>query len=243
MPKYATIKRKEGGGDVGHPELIVMLTKDDRTVQEAYELFWEHRACKAKYFGIKEQGLSIDRMRALFDAIRLQGKIGVLEVVAYTEEACLEGAHLAAECGCAILMGTLFYESVNDYCRKHGVRYMPFVGDVSGRPSLLCGSVEQIAAEARKCVGKGAYGVDLLGYRYDGNTAALVKAVTKSMDAPVCLAGSINSYERLDEVVRLSPAFFTVGGAFFDHVFGEDFTQQVDTVYEYVRRKVERDGG
>lgn len=224
------------------PKLIVMFTKDDRTVPEALELLSECCACKVRYLGIKEQGLSARQMRAFFDTVRSQGKIGVLEVVAYTEEECLAGAHLAVECGCAMLMGTLFYESVNAYCRKNGVRYMPFVGDVSGRPSRLCGSVERIVDEARKCVENGVYGVNLLGYRYDGDAVALVRAVTETLDAPTCLAGSIDSYERLDEVARLSPTFFTVGGAFFDHAFGEGFPQQVNTVYEYVQGKAKRDG-
>lgn len=39
-----------------------------------------------------------------------------LEVVEYTEEEGLERAKIALECGCDILMGTLFYDSINEFC-------------------------------------------------------------------------------------------------------------------------------
>jgi len=42
-----------------------------------------------------------------------------LEVVAYTEKECIEGAKMAVECGCDILMGTIFFDSVNELCKKN----------------------------------------------------------------------------------------------------------------------------
>ena len=37
-----------------HPELIVMLTHNDRTVENAYEIFDACKDAKAKYWGFKE---------------------------------------------------------------------------------------------------------------------------------------------------------------------------------------------
>ena len=55
--------------------------------------------------------------------------------------------------------------------------------------------------------------------------------------APVCLAGGINSLARLDEVKTAGPEYFTIGGAFFDHRFGESFPEQVEAVYDYMQQQ------
>ena len=220
------------------PELIVMLTNHDVTVPNAAEVFEDCKNSPAHYWGMKEKGLPIGEMKQLFEAFRACGKTGVLEVVAYTEEECLQGAKMAAECGCDMLLGTLFYDSVNDFCRKNGIKYMPFVGTVTGRPSVLEGNIEEIVAQAKECVRKGAYGVDLLGYRYRGDAEALSRALVEGLDAPVCIAGSINSFRRLDRMQEISPAFYTIGGAFFNHCFGEDIPAQINSVCRYMQKAV-----
>ena len=96
---------------------------------------------------------------------------------------------------------------------------MPFVGHVSGRPSVLSGSVESMVAEAREYVAKGAYGIDLLGYRYDGDALGMIRQFLNQIEVPVCLAGSIDSYNRLAEVKSVAPWTFTIGSAFFDEKF------------------------
>ena len=71
-----------------------------------------------------------------------------LEVVEYTEEEGLERAKIALECGCDILMGTLFYDSINVFCKSNNLKYMPFVGQVEDRPSILKGSIDEMINEA-----------------------------------------------------------------------------------------------
>ncbi len=71
-----------------------------------------------------------------------------LEVVEYTEEEGLERAKIALECGCDILMGTLFYDSINEFCKSNNLKYMPFVGQVEDRPSILKGSIDEMINEA-----------------------------------------------------------------------------------------------
>lgn len=217
-----------------HPELIVMLTYHDHTVENAREIFEQCKDTKARYWGFKEEGLPPDQMKALFTRMKECGKTTVLEVVAYTEQACLDGARMAAECGCDILMGTLFFDSVNAFCREHHLKYMPFVGRITGRPSVLQGTPEEMAAQAEACLEKGVDGFDLLGYRYTGDAAALNRAFVARVNAPVCLAGSINSYGRLDEVKEAAPWAFTIGGAFFENKFGGTFAQQIDRVCDYM---------
>lgn len=71
-----------------------------------------------------------------------------LEVVEYTEEEGLERAKIALECGCDILMGTLFHDSINEFCKSNNLKYMPFVGQVEDRPSILKGSIDEMINEA-----------------------------------------------------------------------------------------------
>ena len=49
-----------------HPELIVMLTHNDRTVADAAEIFEACKDSKAQYWGFKEEGLPLDQMKQLY---------------------------------------------------------------------------------------------------------------------------------------------------------------------------------
>ena len=219
------------------PELIVMLTRNDLTVANAEELFETCCDSPVRCWGFKEHPLPLEQMSRLCHRMHECGKMTFLEVVAYSEEEGLNGARTAVECGFDVLMGTCFYDSINDYCRQHHLRYMPFVGEVTGRPSVLGGDIAAIARQARQYVDKGVYGIDLLGYRYTGDVLALNRAVVEAAGAPVCLAGSINSLQRIDEVLQVSPWAFTIGSAFFEDRFGKGLRQQADLVYDYILQK------
>ena len=219
-----------------HPELIVMLTHNDRTVANAAEIFEACKDAKAKLWGFKEEGLPLEDMKKLYAYMKECGKTTFLEIVAYTEEECLAGAKMAVECGVDILMGTLYFDSINDYCKANNLRYMPFVGQITGRPSVLEGTPEGMIEEANNLLKKGVYGFDLLGYRYTGDAAALNKAFVAGVDAPVCLAGSVNSYQRLDEVKDAGSWAFTIGGAFFENKFDGTFAEQIDKVCDYMEK-------
>ena len=213
-----------------------MLTWHDFTVDNAAAIFEQCKDSQASYWGIKESPLSPAQMRQLFDRIKECGKKTVLEVVAYTEEEGLAGAARAVECGCDILMGTKYFDSINDFCLSHGLKYMPFVGSITGRPSVLSGDIDDIIAEAQSYVDKGVYGINLLGYRYTGDAAKLNRALIDKVNTPVCLAGSINSYRRLDEVKEAAPWAFTIGSAFFEKQFGDSMAEQIENVYRYLNK-------
>ncbi len=108
------------------------------------------------------------------------------------------------------------------------------MGHIEGRPSRFDGSIDDIVAEARHVVELGADGVDLLGYRYVGNAPLLNKTLVQAVDAPVCIAGSIDSTTRLDEVKAVHPWGFTIGSAFFNHKFGNSVAEQINAVCDYV---------
>lgn len=217
------------------PELIVMLTKNDYTIKNALALFELCKNTPAKYWGAKEKGIPPKELKNLFSVIKAAGKFAVLEVVAYDEENSLAGARLAAECGCDLLMGTVYFDSVSKICKEHSIKYLPFIGDVSERPSVLKGTVEEILKSAVDYSKKGVDGFDLLGYRYaEGDCGELCYSFVKNVKLPTCLAGSINSFERLSEIKEISPAFFTIGSAFWERAFGEDIVTEIEDVYRYI---------
>lgn len=216
------------------PELIVMLTHNDFTVMNAAEIFEECKASKAQCWGFKEHPLPLEDMKRLYARMKECGKTTFLEVVAYTEAEGQEGARTAVECGCDVLMGTIFHDSINAYCKEHGMRYMPFVGQITGRPSILEGSIEDMVAEAESLKAKGVYGIDLLGYRYNADAEQLISALITKTDLPVCVAGSIDSYERLQFIKDVQPWAFTIGSAFFEHQFGDSIDEQIDRVCDFI---------
>ena len=218
------------------PKLIVMLTHNDHTVENASEIFESCKNSKAQYWGFKEKPLPISEMKSLFSRMKSFGKTTFLEVVEYDEESGLHGAKIAKECGCDILMGTVFFDSINQFCKENNMKYMPFVGQITNRPSILEGSIEDMISEAKEYLAKGVYGFDLLGYRYTGDPVKLNNAFVQAIEAPVCLAGSVDSYERLDEVIEANPWAFTVGSAFFDEKFGTDFHKQINNVCNYIEK-------
>lgn len=217
------------------PELIVMLTHNDLTVTDACAVFEQCKNSKAKFWGFKEEPLPLGQMKQLFAYMKDCGKTTFLEVVAYSETECLEGAQKAAECNCDYLMGTSFFDSVNAFCQNHNLKYMPFVGQITGRPSVLEGTIEGMIREAKEYLAKGVYGIDLLGYRYTGDPFLLNKEFVANVNAPVCIAGSINSFERLNEIKTAAPWTFTIGGAFFENKFEGTMEEQINNVCDYMR--------
>lgn len=216
------------------PFLIVMLTHDDKTALNARELFEGCSDSRAEYFGFKEEPLPHDQMKELYALMKKCGKKTVLEVVAYDEEKCLEGAKLAVSCGVDMLMGTMYFDSVAQLCRENGLKYLPFVGEVVGRPSVLGGTIDGMIAEAKALAAKGVDGIDLLGYRFTGDAPELIRRFVAEVGIPVVIAGSVNCRERLDEIKNVMPWGFTIGSAFFEHDFGGSFFEQINTVCGYI---------
>ena len=222
------------------PEIVVMLTYDDVTVKNAYEVF---ESCKdldeVKYWGFKNVGLPKDEMKKVAAAMKEAGKTTFLEVVTYDEESCLDGAKTAVDCGFDCLMGTLYFESVHKYLDEHGVTYMPFVGKVSGSPSILEGTNEEIIEDAKQMMAKGIKGFDILAYRHVVDGEKLAYDFCKAVDAQICIAGSINSFARIDTMFDIGPWSFTMGSALFAKKFVKDgdFRTNLKAVADYMAAK------
>jgi len=201
------------------PELIVMLTHQDRTVQDALQLFERTRDYPITHWGFKDVGLSPDEMQRVVTAMKAAGKITFLEVVSLSEEEGLRGARLAVDLGFDVLMGTVFFPSIGEYLKDKAVKYYPFPGHVHSHPSILDGTIDEIVVHARELESYGAHGLDLLTYRYAGDAAHLLTQVVQATHVPIVSAGSIASFDRITEVWDSGAWGFTIGSAFFEKQF------------------------
>lgn len=221
------------------PELIVMLTHHDKTVPNALELFERAMDYPIIHWGFKDVGLPPDKMQRVVTTMKNAGKIAFLEVVSLSEEEGLRGARLAVDLGFDILMGTVFYPSIGEYLKDKSVRYYPFPGHVHSHPSILDGEIEDIVAHARELQSYGVHGLDLLTYRYDGEASQLLKRVVEATNVPIVSAGSIASFERINEVWDTGAWGFTIGSAFFEKKFVPDgsFEENVLAVCNWLKRQ------
>lgn len=219
-------------------ELIVMLTYNDKTVENALGLFNEMKDTPVTHWGFKDVGLPPEKMMKVVDSMNAAGKTTYLEVVSLTEEEGLTGAKLTAECGFDILMGTVFFDSINDYLKDKPVKYYPFPGHVHSHPSILDGTIEEIVQHACDMEAKGVDGMDLLTYRYTGDAPRLLQEVVKSTGVPMVSAGSIDSYDRIAEVRDTGAWGFTIGTAFFEKKFIPDgsFSENMMAVWEWLQK-------
>src|SRR5262249_31140199 len=114
------------------------------------------------------------------------------------------------------------------------VRYCPFVGTVTGHPSVLSGEIADIAERAAALtVLDGVYGVDLLAYRHQSaDPVALTRAVAAAAHGPVIAAGSVASREQIEALTAAGAWGFTIGTAIFEGVLpgGPSVAGQVEAV-------------
>ena len=217
-------------------KLITMLTHNDETVKDAGEVFLGCADLPCEFWGFKDVGLPKDTMRDVVSLMKDKGKTTFLEVVTLTEQGGMEGAQLAIDCGFDYLMGTIFFDSIMKLFAGAKTKYLPFVGKVFGHPSILEGTPEEIAADGLRVEKAGAHGIDALAYRNKDKPVEIIEELIRKLSIPVVVAGSVNDFQRIDEVKRLNPWAFTIGGAFFEKRFvpGKDFRAQVAAVLDHI---------
>lgn len=209
-----------------------MLTRADRTLADAREVYASVAETGISHVGCKDLGLPRDELAALMADIRANGHTSYLEVVSETPDATLQSARVAAEIGPDYLIGGTLVEPVQEIIAGTGIRFCPYVGRVIDHPCLLRGTIDEIAADARRVHDLGVDGINLLAYRYDGDVEALVAAVVGATSLPVIAAGSVDSTERIRTLAELGTWGFTVGTAALDGVFvpGELLAGQLDAI-------------
>jgi len=217
-------------------KMIIMLTYNDKTVSNALEIFGQCKELPVECWGFKNVGLPVEKMKKLVFNMKKAKKTTFLEVVTYNEKSCFEAAKLALECQFNYFTGSVYFESVYNLLKDKPMKYFPFCGKVSGSPSILEGSIQEIIDDAKLMEEKGVDGFDLLAYRYVEDAEKLAQQFIKAIKIPVVLAGSINSLDRLDKIKEYNPWGFTIGSAFFDKIFvkGGSFKEQISRVLSYI---------
>jgi hypothetical protein len=214
-------------------QFVFMLTRNDMTVPNALEAYKEVRECALRYVGFKDVGLPVSRLQQLAERIHADGREVMLEVVSERADDELRSIQVALEIGADWVLGGTHPDAALPLIEGRPIRYCPFPGRVIGHPSLLLGTIAEVAADARRLTAMpGVHGLDLLAYRFDGDVTTLMAEVVAAAGGPVIAAGSIDSLERIRAVERSGAWGFTIGGAIFDGRLpgGPSLSGQVDAV-------------
>jgi mannose-6-phosphate isomerase-like protein (cupin superfamily) len=200
---------------------IFMLTRNDRTVADAAQALDTALSLGVRHIGFKDVGLPVAQLKALNDKIRAKGATSYLEVVSLDRDSEVTSAKAAVEIGVDILLGGTRVADVLPILQGTGIRYYPFPGRILGHPSVLGGSMEEIAASAAALAAHdGVHGLDLLAYRAPlDDIPALIKAVCDAAGKPVIVAGSIADKDRIAAVRNAGAAGFTIGTAALDGAY------------------------
>jgi NAD(P)H-dependent flavin oxidoreductase YrpB (nitropropane dioxygenase family) len=203
------------------PAFIFMLTRADRTIEDAPARLPEVLDAGVRHVGFKDIGLPPATLRRLAEAIRAAGARVYLEVVSLDAASEAASARMALDLGVDVLMGGVRPDVVAPILAGSKVRYLPYPGEVVGHPCVLAGTIETtVASAARLLATPGVHGLDLLAYRFAGDAARLMGEVCRiASGRPVVIAGSLDSPERLEAVARSGAAAFTVGTAALDGAF------------------------
>jgi hypothetical protein len=196
-------------------DFIFMLTRHDRTVPDALAHLPTVLAAGIRHIGFKDVGLPAAALGELNAAIREAGATSYLEVVSLDEASETASAAMAIEIGVDHLLGGTHAAAVLPMLAGRTIRYSPFPGRVTGHPSVLEGSVDDIAASARALTDQsGVDGLDLLAWRSALDAPALIKAVCEAAGGkPVIVAGSVDDPSRIRALGEAGAAGFTIGTA------------------------------
>lgn len=196
---------------------VFMLTHGDRTVENAAEIVPTLADTGLRYIGFKDVGADLAQQRDVTSIAHEAGFEVMLEVVSTTKEAELSSLQSAAEAGVDwVLGGTHGADTAG--LLPDGVRYCPFPGRVVEHPSVLLGTIDEIAADAERLTSLDhVSGLDLLAYRHmTADTLDLIRAVVQRSSGPVIVAGSIASIDRALAVGEAGAWGYTIGSAIFD---------------------------
>ena len=217
---------------------IFMLTRRDRTVEDAESILATALDAGLRHIGFKDVGLPFDRLKKLNAAIKKGGATSYLEVVSLDDDSEAASARAAVEIGVDILLGGTRADLVLPILAGSGVQYFPFPGHIVGHPSVLKGSIDDIVASARELTARdGVHGLDLLAYRSRQNVSELMRAVCSATDKPVIMAGSIDGPQRIRAVQEAGAAGFTIGTAALDGQYeetGDDLETQLRAIMKDV---------
>lgn len=202
---------------------IFMLTRTDRTVADASKHLRTALDLGVRHIGFKDIGLPPDQLKALNVGIQAAGATSYLEVVSLDRESEIVSARAAVEIGVNVLLGGTRVDDVLPILRGTGIQYFPFAGRISGHPSVLEGTIDEVVQSAKEITARdGVDGLDLLAYRSKEDVPALMRAVCAAVSKPVIMAGSIHTPQRIGVVKDAGAVGFTIGTAALDGDYPAD---------------------
>lgn len=221
---------------------VFMLTHDDRTVDNAAEIMPTLADTGLRYVGFKDVGADLAKQRELVSLAHDAGFEVMLEVVSTSKEAEMWSLNSAAQAGFDwVLGGTHGTETAG--MLPDGVKYCPFPGRVVDHPSILQGTIDEIASDAARLTALDhVSGLDLLAYRHrSADVLELIRAVVANSSGPVIVAGSIASVERAVAVSEAGAWGYTIGSAIFDGLLpgAPSIADQVRAVVEQTAEAAE----
>jgi hypothetical protein len=213
---------------------IFMLTHNDTTVPLADKVYEGLRGTALRYVGFKDIGATPEELAVVADKAHADGLEVFLEVVSTSQESELASLEAARHIGVDWVMGGTHAEEGVRILAGSPVKYCPFPGRIVGHPSILLGSVAEIAQNARDLTAiDGVFGVDLLAYRHpDEDPLEVTREVVSASSGPVIVAGSIVTAEQIRQVAAAGAWGFTIGGAIFEGRLpgAPDLAEQINAV-------------
>jgi len=201
-------------------DFIFMLTRHDRTVEDADDAIEAACDLGVTHIGFKDVGVPPAAMQVLVQAIRARGAISYLEVVSTSPDAVLRSLHMARDLGVDRVLGGTDLDAAKRILGDLA-GYFPFPGRPVGHPTRLEGSAALVAEHCRKAQAMGCGGVDLLAYRAtEAEPPDLVRAARLALPGSrLIVAGSIGTKRRIDALAKAGVDAFTIGSAVFECAF------------------------
>ena len=201
-------------------DFIFMLTRNDRTVEDAECLVDQVCDLGVTHIGFKDIGLASAAMRELVGRIRRRGGVCYLEVVSTTPEAVVSSLESGAALGVDRILGGTDLPAARRILGDLS-RYFPFPGRPVGHPTRLEGSAALVAEHCERARAMGCGGVDLLAYRAtQAEPLDLVRAARNALPGGrLIVAGGVNSRQQIHALSESGVDAFTIGSAVFDGSF------------------------
>lgn len=226
-------------------ELMVMLTWHDKTVHNAIELFEECKDLDVTEWGFKNVGICEYDTVNLIHRMNEAGKRTNYEIITRNEEAYRYGEITAQRAKFKCMMGTKYDKQLHKALKKEGIEFMPAVGQpgcvYNGEHGVMLGEEDEILSEADELIHKiGVEGITIPIFRYYKDSEHLLRRLLEVIPGSlITIAGSVDTFEKIDMMNALGIAKFTMGSALFNRKYVPEgsFRDNLKYVADYINAK------
>jgi len=201
-------------------DFIFMLTRHDRTVEDAAEIVDTVCDLGVAHIGFKDVGVPEPTMRDIVATIRRGGGTTYLEVVSTTPDSVAQSLATGRSLGVDCVLGGTDIAAARRILGNLAA-YYPFPGRPVGHPTRLEGSAALVAQDCARAVAQGCGGVDLLAYRAtEADPLDLVRAARHALPGRrLIVAGSVTCQAQIAALAEAGADAFTIGSAVFEGAF------------------------